>query len=544
MKTKKTSTAALISWLDQNLLALLAGFLLVFIPLYPKLPLVDIIPGYIVRLRLEDLFIAGTAVIWLIQVMRKKVDWKNPLTNLVIAYAIIGLLSSISAVFITKTVPLEPLHAGKMLLHYFRYLEYFTLLFIFYSAVRSSTHARNLIILLSLVMLGVTVYGYGQKYYYWPVYSTMNREFAKGWRLYLTEHARVPSTFGGHYDLAAFTMVILTILLSLFFTTRKKPLKWLFGIVFLGGLWLLILTASRTSFIAFLVAITVLMGAFLVLKGWKWALPRWVGAMFLSLLIMLSFGDLSERFSQVLGLDKIRDRYRDLAFLPKTEKPDNYLPIDEISLVTTPSDTPPVPIKPGTEPEGVSSPTPAPELPPDVFEDIPLPVRDEKTGELIPSQRTYSNAAYRYGLSASIRFDALWPRAWAGFLKNPLLGSGYATLTRESIGQFTEAESTDNNFLRTLGETGLLGFISFYSVIVMAMYSAVKNLKKLRKNPLLFGFAFGMVGATIGLLVNAVYIDVFAASKVAETYWALVGILLAITYGAKVKSSRAASKSK
>ncbi|GAJ25028.1 unnamed protein product, partial [marine sediment metagenome] len=31
----------------------------------------------------------------------------------------------------------------------------------------------------------------------------------------------------------------------------------------------------------------------------------------------------------------------------------------------------------------------------------------------------------------------------------------------------------------------------------------------------------------LGLLINALYIDVFEASKVAFTYWALVGVLLA-----------------
>ena len=62
----------------------------------------------------------------------------------------------------------------------------------------------------------VAVYGFGQKYLYWPAFSTMNREFSKGWVLYLTEHARVLSTFGGHYDLAAFIMMVLILLWSLF----------------------------------------------------------------------------------------------------------------------------------------------------------------------------------------------------------------------------------------------------------------------------------------------------------------------------------------
>ncbi len=41
-------------------------------------------------------------------------------------------------------------------------------------------------------------------------------------------------------------------------------------------------------------------------------------------------------------------------------------------------------------------------------------------------------------------------------------------------------------------------------------------------------FAVGFIGGTTGLLVNAFYIDVFAASKVAYTYWIVVGILTAL----------------
>jgi hypothetical protein len=45
------------SWLDEHILLLLLGFLLAFIPLYPKIPIADLLPGYIVRLRVDDLLI-------------------------------------------------------------------------------------------------------------------------------------------------------------------------------------------------------------------------------------------------------------------------------------------------------------------------------------------------------------------------------------------------------------------------------------------------------------------------------------------------------
>ncbi|HWS23988.1 MAG TPA: hypothetical protein VN226_06105, partial [Anaerolineales bacterium] len=239
----------LLNWLDQHLLSILAGFLLVFIPLYPKLPLFDIIPGYIVRVRLEDFFIALTVGVWLIQLIRKKVRLHPLMTKLILIYAIIGLLSSLSALFITKTVPLSDIHIAKLFLHYFRRLEYFSLFFVFYSAIKSVKDVKRYLIILILTMIGVAGYGYGQKYLYWPVFSTMNREFSKGWRLYLSEHARVPSTFGGHYDAAAFTMMIITILLAFTWFAKSRWVKALSLFGFVTGFWLLILTASRTSFI-------------------------------------------------------------------------------------------------------------------------------------------------------------------------------------------------------------------------------------------------------------------------------------------------------
>ena len=73
MTKKDSSTRKLLSWLDKNLLTALAGFLLIFIPLYPKWPLFDILPGYNVRVRLEDILILLTNFFFILQVLRKKI---------------------------------------------------------------------------------------------------------------------------------------------------------------------------------------------------------------------------------------------------------------------------------------------------------------------------------------------------------------------------------------------------------------------------------------------------------------------------------------
>src|SRR3989338_2931159 len=299
-----------LKWLDDHLLEYFSLALLIFIPLYPKIPLAEVLPGYLVRLRLDDIFVALAFFVWVIWVIRGKVNLrKNPLLIPIGIYILVGFFSTLSAMFITKTVPFETLHVAKLYLHFFRRIEYFSVFFIFFSSIKSLEQIKKYVYIAAIVLLAVSIYGFGQKYLYWPVFSTMNREFSKGVKLYLTEHAIVLSTFGGHYDLAAYLMIVLTLFIPLALVVKKWLHKSLFLLVSLAGFWLLILTVSRTSFLAYLVSITV---AFILLsfkKGWFWGFSRWLIVIFVSLAIMLSFGDLSDRFAHVLKLDKFKTSF-------------------------------------------------------------------------------------------------------------------------------------------------------------------------------------------------------------------------------------------
>lgn len=205
----------------------------------------------------------------------------------------------------------------------------------------------------------------------------------------------------------------------------------------------------------------------------------------------------------------------------ESKKPQNGIAFDNTDLdsVLTATDQQPVSTRPV-----------------DVYEDIPDQVASESGGVITYTEkpRIWSDNALKYGLSFAIRLDELWPNAIKGFMKNPLLGSGYATLNKKDNFQFTEAESTDNNFLRTAGETGLFGFISFYGAVVTLLIILYKNQKEQSKQLKVINIAF--IAASIGLLLNATYIDVFASSKVAFTYWALAGAILA--YNNHVKKTK------
>lgn len=517
-------------WLDAHLLEYLSLALLIVVPLYPKIPIADLVPGYIVRLRLDDLLVALAFGVWLVWLIRRKISIKNnPLLIPIAIYIGVGFISSVAAIFITKTVPLSEPHVLKLFFNWARRIEYFSLFFIFFSSLNSLKQVKKYVYIAGLVLLLVSIYGFGQKYLYWPAFSTMNREFSKGVKLYLTEHARVLSTFGGHYDLAAYLMMVLTLFIPLTLVVKRWLPRLFFLAVSACGFWLLILTVSRTSFIAYLVAITITFAVLISKKGYIWSISRWLVVIFISILIMLSFGDLSERFAHVLKLDKFKDAIFLKPIAKEIPKGPNVAYLD-VTNVGSKSDIPPTTTKPTSVTQAVPS---------DVYDNVP----EFGSSEALPASmaarpRVYSQAAVNYDLSTGIRLDFTWPQAIKGFLRNPILGSGYSTLTKKQVEDFTEAESTDNDFLRALGETGLLGFLAFFAIVAFIIYKGIASIKKI-DDPFYFTIIASLVGAAFGLLVNAIYIDVFEASKVAYTFWILAAILLTTI---KLQQNRQAKK--
>lgn len=529
----------LFKWLDQHILLLLTSVLLVLIPALPKLPLADLIEGYIVRLRFEDLAVLIATIVWLIQLLRRRVVLpQNAISKLILAYLFVGFLSTLSAIFVTGTVPLDEHHIFKLYLHYFRRIEYFSLFFIAYSAIRSKKDLKIVLLTSSVTLLAVVLYGFGQKYFLWPAFSTMNREFSKGIRLYLSPSSRVMSTFAGHYDYAAYLMMALTFLVSLYWLVKKWSAKLAIIALFTLTYWSLILTASRTSFLGYLAGVTVVAVLLAKYQGRLKMFGNWFAVVFVSMLIMLTMGDLSSRFFQVLqnpdllvhDITQILPVKREWISAPlhflrgQTESLENFKR-DLNQPVFTP---PPVAVSTDEyEKVATASDTPPSAIPPDITaEEDALRRALEKDKQATASAGSgYSPNALKYGLSIAIRLDALWPRAIAGFNRNPLLGSGYSTLVKENNEEFTQAESTDNDYLRMLGETGLLGTLTFLGALILLLVSSYR-LYQTTTNPYLQALGLGMVGAVVALLVNATYIDVFESSKIAYLLWALAAIVI------------------
>ncbi len=131
--------------------------------------------------------------------------------------------------------------------------------------------------------------------------------------------------------------------------------------------------------------------------------------------------------------------------------------------------------------------------------------------------------------STSIRFNIEWPRAIRALSKSPLIGTGYS-----SIGL-----ASDNDYLRLLAEVGILGFLGFALIMIRIVLVFVSSLPITEKlSGVKLGFVAGVIGGFFGTLLNAVFIDVFEASKFAIIFWLLVGLAVYVvkqqTYDHKI----------
>jgi len=129
-------------------------------------------------------------------------------------------------------------------------------------------------------------------------------------------------------------------------------------------------------------------------------------------------------------------------------------------------------------------------------------MRDYKTFLVKGPQLYYAGTDLSYSMRMSKWFNYL-----DGLFHNPVFGLGLSTT----------GEAVDGNYIRYLAESGLLGF-TLWSILILTI---LKSSKHLAKRNLLEGYLVYL--ATIGLLIMALFIDVFEASKVAMFFWFIIG---------------------
>ena len=494
----------LITWCKKNWQVFVVAFFLAFIPLYPKLPLLDIFATW-VYIRLEDMLVAVAVGVWLLTKIKARAPPTGSLAMPIFLYWSVGILVlGFSVLFLGPTI--RDFFPHLALLHYLRRIEYMILFFVAYDITKRHKDALPLLIwTLGLTIFAVFVYGVGQKFLGFPAYLTMNEEFAKGLPLRLPPTARIASTFGGHYDLGAYLVFMLPILGSLVFGVRTLWQKIVFVFLAVCALILLLFTASRISFGVYLVA----MSAMLL---WHKKPLLIIPVIALSMLLLNSVSGASERFYKTF-------RYEDVIIDLSTGQPIGT--VDQLEgnkIVVEQQERPDVESLPkgtafvnvpGSGQEGSQSYQTI-----EVYKSTDLATG---SGDIATISGSFLvQKALVYDISITTRFQGQWPKAIEAFKRNILLGSGFSTLS----------VAADGDYLRMLGESGILGTIAFLGIFVMAYVMFVRYAKKLA--PLEKSFVIGVFGGIVGLLLNAVLIDVFEASKVAFTLWIIMGITMAL----------------
>jgi hypothetical protein len=447
-----------------NIFRPIIAILILFIPLYPKFPLFNV-SGTYVAIRLDDIIIALSVLIWFIYQLRHRFPvFKNKITKLFIVYFVAICISFLNAFLIYQTDP-----TNVLILNLFRRFEYMSLFFIALESIHSVKDLKNAYIFLFIATVFVCIYGYGQKYFNFPIISTMNSEFSKGELLQMDVWTRISSTFAGHYDLAAFLSVVLIIIAAVALISKNIFVKIISLLIWLPGYQILTLTASRVSTFAFLGGICVTL---ILLKKYLWIIP-------ISGIVVFSIfnsKDLNQRL---------------LATIPAFQTQ-----MSSIQNEVTPT------IAPTLAPTAI----PTAAVPSKNITPIPTVVRHQST-EVYPAVDTDVGVAR----SGEIRFNVEWPRAINAFKKNIIVGTGLGSITL----------ATDNDYLRSLGESGLFGFISFAAIFIFFIAKTIpiifiKNKTYPQKISLIF------LGCLLATLANAVFIDVFEASKTAYLFWIMM----------------------
>lgn len=178
----------LLRWIDDNLVHIAVLFFIVAVSLFPKIPLKNIEYTYI-KLRFDDILPAVVAVIFLIQLLRRKITLNTKFIVIFCLYWLAVFVSFFLGAFIQNTIVIE----GIGYLHSMRRIEYMFIFFVASSAIVSEKRFWQYM-MTYLVTLGlVSLYGIGQKFLSFPSIQSMNPAYSDGRILYLNQYDRINS---------------------------------------------------------------------------------------------------------------------------------------------------------------------------------------------------------------------------------------------------------------------------------------------------------------------------------------------------------------
>lgn len=484
-----------------SFLQFLVWIYIFFIPLWPKLPFKNINYTY-VAIRYEDLFVAFIVLVFALNLLFKRIKLpQNPFNKLIPMYWIVVIVSALIGFYYFKSA--ESLQL--VMLHAFRRVEYMIVFFIGLTSINNTKQFKFYLNSLILMLFIISVYGIGQKFWGWPAVQTMNPHYSKGYILTLDANARVSSTFGGHYDFAAFLVFMMPLALGLFLYFQKLR----YFLVFTVALIALILTASRASYIAYLLTVPLFI---LLLKRYR------------LLLVVIALTIVLTPLSDTLTKRINRTFRQELVWV----NPDSGRAIVPRNI--TASDLPAGDYIIKNKGKKLKQTDEQVMLVKREIKETIIKKAKQQGKELTNDEvdvlvnQAFANfdpiSTVLPDISFATRLQVEWPRAISAFLKNPLTGTGVASIT----------EATDNDYLRALGETGILGFgLLMLIMLKLQLYLWQKGRQHKTYQAVFWGVLFG----SIALMINALYIDVFEASKVALMIWLIWGLVYKLNFFAK-----------
>lgn len=440
-----------------DLIKFLVASVIIAIPLYPKFPFIKV-PLTYVSIRIEDFLIFIITIV---------------LFSFAIFPLNLSRLKKEIAQFFTPAlnkkfvlfwgVTLLSVIAGILLthtvnpllgvLHWGRRIEY---MIMFFLGIVSLNKRQNLNFYLKcfiLVIFFAFAIGILQKYYNFPVITTQNSEYSQGVALRYMPGGHLVSTFAGHYDMATYMILTSPFICALFFVKGIKNHEKIILMFAILSSFWLLVNAASRISIVSYMGGVIL--TLFIIKRYKY-IPIFI---VLSLIFVAFSTNLIDRYDQIINVLKHRTS-------------------EVISLeVKAQTDAPLVIIK-----------TPTP---------VPVPVIEDR--------------------STSIRLNIEWPRALRAIEKNPILGTGFSSITL----------ATDNDYLRLLGEAGILGFVTFFLIFIEIIKVLLKNIPRQREITTKDAFIAGIIGTLPGIFLNSFFIDVFESSKFAITLWLLLGLAVA-----------------
>ncbi len=473
-----------------------------FVLLFPKISLIKI-SNFATPVRIED-FLLLILILFGFVLFRRDEDFRKKILGALFSPVSILIIGWLSLMFISTThnVVFNQLSVSSYLF-VLRFVEYAALFYLGYAAAptkKSRSVCFNVLIALGILisawaLLQITgaAGGYGGGFYQYTYIKGTDRAFA---------------SFSGPYELAGFLIVLIPIAAGIFVITKNRRLKLFYFAALVAAIMTMGFSGARFPVICSFLAVLSLSLARRELKHkltvGALALMTLIMPLFVSKPLVMRFQLLAGTFEsfreeemarQILQEKELQEEAREPSF-PITaveEKEEEGVPEETFNLA-------------GNIKKRVS-----------VFVDEVNERRRafvkgiEERGSLLLEKVKEADPSLRWRLSET------WPRALAKVRKNPLLGGGMGSV---GIG-------LDGEYATLLGETGILGLAVFIALLRKIMAEMLKKVRRLEDHQSRV-LAFAIISVTIGLAANAVFADIFRASKIAFLFWYLVGTSLGV----------------